>query len=59
MNLVTQGCCVCDPEAMIIRQNERMSIYDGVWGQMWAHNHMLLLFFPLHIRLSANQLYNV
>lgn len=30
-------------------ESERISIYDSVRGQMWACNHMLLLFFLLHI----------
>lgn len=29
--------------------SDRISIYDGVCGQMWACNDMLLLFFPLYI----------
>lgn len=37
-------CLWCGAKTIILRQNERISIYDSVCGQTWAQNHTLLLF---------------
>lgn len=45
-------CLWCGAKTIILRQNDRISIYDSVCGKTWARNHTLLLFFSS--ALSAN-----